>query len=71
MRKDLFCLAMKLTTKQAAEKLGVTNFRVIALIRDGKLKAEKFANVWMIEEKDLKAVENRTPGRPRKTEKPT
>lgn len=55
-----------LTSAQAAEELGVTADRVYALIRAGRLKAEKFGNVWMIREKDLDAVRDRKPGRPRK-----
>ncbi len=31
-----------LTTSEAAEKLGVTRWRVNAMIRDKRLKAEKF-----------------------------
>lgn len=51
---------------QAAEKLGVTQRRVIALIEKGKLPAEKFANVYMIDEKDLELVKDRKTGRPPK-----
>ncbi len=55
---------MKITTIQAAEKLGITQRRVIALIEQGRLPAEKFANVYMISEKDLEKVADRKPGRP-------
>lgn len=54
----------ELTTKQASEILGVSRRRVIALIEQGKLKAKKFSNVYMIGENDLKSVENRKNGRP-------
>lgn len=54
----------ELTTKQASEILGVSRRRVIALIEQGKLKARKFSNVYMIGESDLKTVENRKNGRP-------
>lgn len=37
-----------LTTKQAAEILGVSDKRVTYLIRDGRLKARKHGMVWMI-----------------------
>jgi len=57
---------MKITTIQAAEKLGVSQRRVIALIEQEKLPAEKFANVYMIDEKDLELVKDRKPGRPTK-----
>lgn len=53
-----------LTTKQAAERLGVHRSRVHALIKAGRLPAEKFGNVYVIKESDLKLVEDRKPGRP-------
>jgi len=55
-----------LTTTQAAEILGITRHAVIALIRRGSLKAEKFGISWIIKEKDLESVRNRKVGRPRK-----
>lgn len=58
-----------LTTKQAAEKLGITPRRVQALIEAGRLPAQKFGRDYMIKEKDLKLVEDRKVGRPKKTEK--
>lgn len=57
----------KLTTKEAAERLGVSVRRVNALIQAGQLPAEKFANVYMIDEKDLRLVKERKPGRPKKS----
>lgn len=59
-----------LTTSEAAEKLGVTRWRVNAMIRDKRLKAEKIGQIFLIRESDLKAVENRKVGRPKKIEKP-
>ena len=58
-----------LTTKQAAEKLGITPRRVQALIESGRLPATKFGRDYSIREKDLKLVENRKVGRPKKAEK--
>lgn len=58
----------RLTTKQASEILGVSQRRVIALIEQGKLKADKFAGVYAIAQKDLETVRNRKNGRPSKTE---
>jgi excisionase family DNA binding protein len=62
-----------LTTSEAAERLGVTVRRVNDLITSGRLPAERFGQAYMIREGDLKLVENRKPGRPRKaqTEKPS
>jgi excisionase family DNA binding protein len=58
----------RLTTKQASEILGVSRRRVIALIEQGKLKADKFASVYTIAQKDLETVRNRKNGRPSKNE---
>lgn len=55
-----------LSTKEAAELLGITRQRVIQLITRGRLKAAKFSNVYMIKRTDLKDVEARVPGRPPK-----
>jgi excisionase family DNA binding protein len=55
-----------LTTKQAAQKLGITPRRVVALVTAGKLPASKFGRDYMIKEADLKLVEDRKVGRPRK-----
>lgn len=55
-----------LTTQQAAERLGVSEGRVRALILAGRLPAEKFGKAHMIREENLKLVEDRKPGRPRK-----
>lgn len=58
-----------LTTEQAADRLGVTPARVRVLIREGRLPAQSFGRAHMINEDDLKLVEDRKPGRPRKTAK--
>lgn len=55
-----------LTTKEAAEKLGVTVTRVQQLILAGRLPAEKKGRDYFISEDDLKLVEDRKPGRPPK-----
>lgn len=57
----------KLTAKQVAEKLNVNDSRVRQLINSGKLPAEKYGNLWLIDEKDLELVKDRKPtGRPPK-----
>jgi excisionase family DNA binding protein len=55
-----------LTTKDAAERLGVTVTRVQQLIAAGRLPAEKMGRDYFIKEDDLKLVADRKPGRPRK-----
>lgn len=57
-----------LTTLEVAEKLGVTRRRVLALIEAGRLPATKFGRDYMIRKEDLKLVENRKVGRPKKAE---
>jgi excisionase family DNA binding protein len=54
-----------LTTKEVAQKLGVTVRRVQAMIQSGRLPAKKFGRDFMISANDLKLVENRKVGRPR------
>lgn len=54
----------QLTTKEASVILGVSRRRVIALIEQGKLKARKFSNVYIIAPNDLEKVKCRRSGRP-------
>jgi excisionase family DNA binding protein len=55
------------STNDAADALGISRQRVLQLIKTGRLKAEKFANVYMIHRPDLSAVEDRPQGRPPNT----
>lgn len=55
-----------LTTKQAAEKLGVTESRIRQLIAEGRLKSEKLGHINVILEKDLGKIAPRPIGRPKK-----
>ena len=55
-----------LTTKEAAERLGVSAARVRQMVLGGRLPAEKFGRDLMIKESDLSLVEDRKPGRPPK-----
>lgn len=57
-----------LTTGEVATRLGVTIKRVQAMIRDGRLPAEKKGRDYLIKEDDLKLVADRKPGRPRKAQ---
>lgn len=55
-------------TKEAADRLGVTQERVTQLIRAGDLKAMKVGRTWIIDERSLTAFERkerRGPGRPK------
>lgn len=57
-----------LSTEEAAKILGITPRRVLALIKAGRLPAEKWARDWRIAASDLARVERRKVGRPRKGE---
>lgn len=63
------CGMKTLTTKEAAEQLGVSVRRVNDLVTSGRLPAARFGRAYMIKESDLKLVDNRQPGRPRKIKK--
>jgi excisionase family DNA binding protein len=54
-----------LTTREAGERLGVSLKRVQQFISEGRLPAQQFGRVYLVDEKDLKLVEGRKPGRPR------
>jgi excisionase family DNA binding protein len=58
-----------ISTNDAAGVLGVTRQRVLQLIQDGRIKAEKFANVYMIRRGDLDHIEEKPMGRPPKAAK--
>ena len=53
-------------TTEIAARLGVSAERVRALIKTGRLPAQKLGRDWFAQEKDLELVKNRKPGRPRK-----
>jgi excisionase family DNA binding protein len=52
-------------TALAAQKLGVSQDRVRALIKAGRLPAEKLGRDYFIKPKDLALVRHRKPGRPK------
>ena len=51
-----------LTTHQAAERLEISHRRVLQLINEGRLPAERFGQLWMIQTADLKWVRKRKSG---------
>jgi excisionase family DNA binding protein len=55
----------KITSDQAAERLGVTRQRISQLVIEGRLPAEYFGRQLMIEEGDLDKIEFKPAGRPR------
>ena len=55
-----------LTTKEVAEKLGVSVGRVQQFIAEGRLPATKIGQTNLVKESDLKLVEDRKTGRPLK-----
>lgn len=58
-----------MTTEQAAERLGVSPQRVRMLIKEERLPATRLGRDWLVNEKDLKLVAVRKPGRPPKKKK--
>ena len=59
------------SVNEAAEIKGVTRQRILQYINDGRLPAQKFADVYMIRRQDLDAVELKSPGRPPKAKAET
>ena len=55
-----------ITSKEASEELGVSVRRVLALIKAGRLPAQKLGRDWIIKLDDLDKVRVRKPGRPPK-----
>ena len=55
-----------LSTAAVAERLGVSQGRIRAMIRAGRLPATKLGRDYFVDPKDLKLVKNRKPGRPKK-----
>ncbi len=60
-----------ISSKEAAERLGLSLRRVQALITDGRLPAQKIGNSYVVNEKDLELVKERIPGRPSAKNKKT
>jgi excisionase family DNA binding protein len=56
-----------LTTHEAAQELNLSIRRVVELINESHLPAEKVGRSYLVKEKDLDLVrDRRRPGRPRK-----
>ena len=53
----------RISTTQAAEKLGISTRRVVALIKAGRIPTTKVGRIHLIKPKDLEAVAERKPGR--------
>jgi excisionase family DNA binding protein len=58
-----------ISTKQAAERLGISMLRIQQLIRAGRLRAQKIGRDYVIDSADLDQVAERRPGRPPKAKK--
>ena len=55
-----------ISTTEAAKRLGVSARRVVALIRQGKLPSQRVGRAHLILPKDVEAMAERKPGRPKK-----
>jgi excisionase family DNA binding protein len=51
-------------TSEAARRLGVTQRRVVALIKAGRLPAQQIGKTWVIDSAALAPIKVRKPGRP-------
>ena len=60
-----------ISTSEAALRLGVHITRVQVLIREGRLPAQKIGRTYVIDEANLKFVEERKVGRPPKAKAET
>jgi excisionase family DNA binding protein len=60
-----------ISSAEAAERLGVHITRVQVLIREGRLPAQKIGRTYVVNENDLKLIEDRKPGRPPKAKTET
>ena len=67
--REYFAAMAKLSTQEAADRLGISQRRVLALIQSGKLKATRVGGVWIIDERTVEAFRklDRPPGRPWKS----
>jgi excisionase family DNA binding protein len=65
--RSLYRKVQPMTTQQAADILGISVKRVQALIKSGRLIAEKKGRDWHINPDALQAVKDRPNGRPKKT----
>lgn len=56
-----------LTTTEAAQQLGISTRRVVALIESGDLVAERFGRQWMVDERSVerRATQEKLRGRPK------
>ena len=62
--RDISIHMKPLTSAEAAKRLNVSVRRVQQLVKTGRLPAKVFGGALMIQEKDLKLVADRKPGRP-------
>jgi excisionase family DNA binding protein len=51
-----------LTTQQAADKIGISRARIIGLIKEGKILANKVGRDWVIHKEDLAKFQRKQPG---------
>ena len=52
---------MEITVKEASEQLRITESQICRLIRQGKIKARKLGNMWLIEANSLDYKRQRKP----------
>lgn len=57
-----------ISVSEAAEKLGISRWRINQLINEKRLPAKKIGRAYVIKESDLALVKDRKPGRPSKSQ---
>jgi excisionase family DNA binding protein len=50
--------SMKYTTNEVAARVGLTRQRVAQLIQEGRINAERYGRVWVIDEDQISVIEN-------------
>lgn len=55
-----------ISAKEAAELLGVSKQRIIHLINEGRINAERVGNAWVLLKSEVERFEPNRPGRPSK-----
>jgi len=58
-----------ISSAEAGAILGVDSSRIRVLVAQGRIKATKFGNVWLVDPKSVAAFRRLKPGRPRKDQR--
>jgi hypothetical protein len=59
-------MSKKLTTNDLAREVDLSVIRILQLIKNGEIEAEKFGRDWVIDSKYIEIIQNRPERRGRK-----